>query len=97
MSSLTFLHEAEVEMWEAVVYYEERASGLGMDFKKEVECAFERIHSSPQRCPLRDDGTRRFLLARFPYVVVYTVERGLVWILAIAHCKRKPGYWGSRG
>jgi hypothetical protein len=35
--SATILHEAEVELWEAVAYYEEKSSGLGLDFEAEIE------------------------------------------------------------
>lgn len=96
MTRPTILHEAELELWEAVAYYEERCSGLGLDFEREVKSAVELIARYPEGWPLRDDGTRRFLLHRFPYVVVYTIHQDRVWIVAIAHCKREPGYWTRR-
>ena len=37
MTGVTIIHEAEVELWEAVAYYEERARGLGLDFEIEIE------------------------------------------------------------
>jgi len=37
MTPATILHEAEVELWDAVAYYENKAPGLGVDFEAEVE------------------------------------------------------------
>jgi plasmid stabilization system protein ParE len=96
MSSVTILHEAEVELWEAVAYYEQQSTGLGLDFGAELEASLEAICYAPERWPLRPDGTRRYLTPRFPYVVVYLYLQGRVWVIAIAHCKRRPGYWTQR-
>ena len=96
MTRATILHEAEQELWEAVAYYEKRCAGLGIDFEHEVEVAVEAIQRLPDRWPIREDGTRRLLIHRFPYVIVYVSEPNHAWILAVAHCKRQPGYWISR-
>ena len=96
MTSVTILHEAEVELWEAVEFYENQCVGLGLDFEKEVKATVELIQQSPKRWPIREDGTRRRLLHRFPYFVVYISHKGHIWIIAFAHCRRRPGYWSSR-
>lgn len=66
MTDVTILHEAEVELWEAVEYYEENSPGLGFDFETEIERSLETIAEHPERWPLRADGTRRYLAHRFP-------------------------------
>jgi toxin ParE1/3/4 len=96
MTATTILHEAEVELWEAVEYYESRSPGLGMDFHGEIEASVGAISQSPDRWPVRADGTRRYLTHRFPYVVVYVLLRDHIWIIAVAHCKRRPRYWSDR-
>ena len=96
MSSSTILHEAEAELWEAVAYYEARSTGLGLDFACEVGASLKVVRDFPERWPLRPDGTRRYLTPRFPYVVVYLYLQEHVWIIAIAHCKRRQGYWANR-
>ena len=96
MNSTTILHEAEVELWEAMGYYEERSPGLGLDFEAEVEASVDAIRDFPERWPVRPDGTRRYLTPRFPYVVVYLYLQDHIWVIAIAHCKRRPGYWANR-
>ena len=94
--SLTVLHEAEVELWEAVDYFESRHTGLGLDFLHEIETSLETIRNAPTRWRLREDGTRRYLTPRFPYFIVYLLEEGHIWIVAFAHCKRRPQYWEER-
>jgi hypothetical protein len=94
--SATILHEAEVELWEAVAYYEEQSAGLGLDFEIEIERTIQTIRHFPERWPLREDGTRRCLTQRFPYLIIYTHLKDHAWIVAFAHCKRRPGYWQDR-
>ncbi len=96
MNDVTILHEAEIELWEAVAYYEEKSPGLGLDFETEIERSVETIAEHPEHWPLRADGTRRYLTHRFPYLVIYAYEQDHVWVLAIAHCKRRPADWRSR-
>lgn len=96
MTPATILHEAEIELWEAVRFYESRCVGLGLDFEGQIKAAVEIIRQSPDRWPIRDDGTRRYLVRRFPYFVVYIRHEDHVWIVAFAHCKRRPGYWVGR-
>jgi hypothetical protein len=40
---------------------------------------------------------RRYLLQRFPYGLIYAVEGQTIFVVAVMHLKRKPGYWVSRG
>jgi len=96
MKAITILHEAEKELGEAVEYYESQSPGLGLDFQAEIEASVQAISESPDRWPLRTDGTRRYLTRRFPYVVVYVRLQEHIWIIAIAHCRRRPHYWSAR-
>ena len=77
-------------------YYESRQPGLGLDFLQEIDSSIETIRNAPERRRLHDDGTRRDLPSRFPYLVVYLCDEELIWILALAHCKRRPRYWADR-
>ena len=96
MIPVTILHEAEVELREAVAYYEKKSPGLGLDLEAEIERSIRTIRDFPEQWPLREDGTRRYLTHRFPYLVIYAYLKDRIWIIAIAHCKRRPGYWKDR-
>jgi toxin ParE1/3/4 len=82
MLSVTILCEAEAEFLEAAAYYENKAPGLGLDFAAEIERSVQAIRQSPERW--------------FPFLVVYTCFNDHIWILAFAHCKRRPEYWSDR-
>jgi plasmid stabilization system protein ParE len=87
------LYEAEQELWKAVAYYEERCPGLGLDFERAVRSAVEQLQRFPEQCQPHPDGTRRCLTRRFPYLIVYLLHEDALWVLAVAHCSRQPGYW----
>lgn len=96
MTPATILHEAELELWDAVAYYEDKSPGLGLNFEAEVEHSIDTVKRFPERWPPRKDDTRRYFTHRFPYLVVYMYLHKHVWIISIAHCKRRPGYWKER-
>ncbi|MCG3150138.1 MAG: hypothetical protein PCFJNLEI_03616 [Verrucomicrobiae bacterium] len=96
MTPVTILREAEAELHEAVAYYEAKQPGLGFDFARAVEVSLESVRHFPERWSLRSDTTRRYLVQHFPYIVVYLFVNDRVWVIAIAHCKRQPGYWSER-
>lgn len=92
-----FLSEADVEFRESARYYEDKALGLGIAFIVEVHRVAAAIASQPGIGSPVDDELRKFILRRFPYNVIYAVERDEVVITAVAHHKRRPFYWGKRG
>ena len=91
-----FLEEAEIELSEAVAYYENICQGLGLDFSNEVKTLIIRIIEIPFLWVLRDDGTRRVSTKKFPYQIIYCVINDVIWIIAVAHHKRFPEYWKER-
>jgi hypothetical protein len=47
MTAVSLLYEAEIELWEAVIHYDEKATGLGFDFAAEVKASLERLKENP--------------------------------------------------
>jgi plasmid stabilization system protein ParE len=93
-------HRAAADEAEAAVrWYNERVPGLGGDFRLELFAGIERIREQPHVWPFSayDQRARRFLLARFPYSIVYLAGNDdIVTVVAVAHAKRRPGYWRRR-
>jgi plasmid stabilization system protein ParE len=90
--------EAVAEAEAAIDWYAERSSNAPTAFMEELDKAIESIREAPKRWPIFDQDCRRFPLFRFPYFVVYYEKSdSLVRILAVAHGRRRPGYWRSRG
>ncbi len=96
MKPVEFHPEATAELEAAVDYYEERVPGLGVDFRKEVEMAAQKIQAAPLRWMAYSKNTRRFLIRRFSHLVIFFELGDKILIVAVAHGKRRPGYWHSR-
>jgi len=96
MRQIEFHAAADVEMTENVRYYEERVQGLGEQFLDEIEEGLMRIQQFPYAWPTYESEYRRYLLKRFPFGLIYRVESEKIFILAVAHLKRRPAYWQGR-
>ena len=96
MKPVVFLPEAEQEMLEAAIYYQSQASGLGVDYLSEVEQAVQAIAESPMTWPIIEGELRRRLIRRFPFGILYRIEPDKIVIVAVAHLRRRPGYWRGR-
>ena len=97
------IHPAAVdEMRAAALWYEERAPGLGVRFVDSVLAATNRIAENPrigaiwQSARLARKGVRRLTLTNFPYLLVYALEAERIVVVAVAHGRRRPGYWLRR-
>lgn len=100
-SRVRFEDEADAEYRNAGRWYEDRRTGLGVEFFDAVDVAVSRISDLPrtgERVPRMpaELPVRRLAVKRFPYYVFYLETPPEIRILAIAHDRRKPGYWKSR-
>ena len=97
MKSVALHTEAQAELDEAIGYYESRRAGLGLDLLTEVQEALERVRQNPLLCPrYRETPYRKCVLSRFRYIVFYRELEDVIWVAAVAHTSRKPGYWMHR-
>ena len=88
--------EAIVEAQAAYRWYRERNETAAQAFLAELDRAIEFISEGPMRWPVYLHSTRHFLLRRFPFSVVYREVGEGLQVVAVAHGRRKPGYWKSR-
>jgi toxin ParE1/3/4 len=93
---IVFHPQARSELIEAAQYYEEKLQGLGLHFLVSVDEALENLQKSPFLHPADEKARRKWRIQRFPYHFVYKVGLNLIFILAVAHSSRKPGYWTGR-
>jgi len=91
-----FHPEAEVELNDAVDYYDGCQQGLGLEFGKEVYATVQNICQFPLAWTPLSPKTRRGLLKRFPYGIVYQPKSDEIIIIAVMQLNRKPGYWSKR-
>jgi len=82
--------EAEDDLKEAFSWYEDKRIGLGYDFMLQVDAGINYINRNPELHPIEYKGTRKHLIKRFPYKIIYLLEEEEIIILAVIHGKRSP-------
>ena len=93
---LRFLPEADVELESAFLWYESQRPGLGFEFLLALDAAVEDIRRLPESREIVALRTRRTLLRRFPYLVLYTFDEREVLVTAVFHSHRDPQGWSDR-
>jgi plasmid stabilization system protein ParE len=88
--------EARAELRTAREWYYERSPLRAAAFAHAIDNPVFRIREAPRRFPLAEHNTRKFVLRRFPFNVFYRPDKTEIVIVAVAHQKRRPGYWASR-
>jgi toxin ParE1/3/4 len=91
-----FHPKADREFTVHALFYERSEPGLGNRFIDEIECGIDILISQPQIGRLLDEELRRFVLDDFPFSLIYRIESERIWIVAVAHQSRRPGYWRER-
>jgi len=93
---IRFLEVAQIELDEAIGYYNYELPGLGEAFLTEVLNALDRIGKYPEAWQTFSKRTRRCQTRRFPYGIIYQIRKDEILIVAIANLHRKPEYWKDR-
>ena len=88
--------EAVAEAQAAAKWYRQRSVLAAGAFLAELDLAVERIAENPEMYPHYIRGTRRYLLQRYPFYLVYREHPEKLELVAIAHGRRRPGYWKKR-
>jgi plasmid stabilization system protein ParE len=91
-----FHPDADAEYTRAAEHYAAIAPELGLRFYEEIERLILEVRRQPDRFFLFSTPARRALARQFPYSLVYLDQPDRVWILAVMHAKRRPGYWRDR-
>lgn len=89
-----YFHEhAEAEFDRVVEYYEDCRRGLGIEFAQEVNATIARIIRHPEAWFPMSKNTRRCLVNRFPFGVIYQLKSDTILIISVADLRRRPDYW----
>jgi len=91
-----FHPDSVLELIEAAHFYEERQEGLGDRLIDAVENAIAFIKQHPTIWHPDEKGRRKYRVKRFPYLIIYKIKNNSIFILAIAHTSKLPGYWEMR-
>ncbi|MCX7169509.1 MAG: type II toxin-antitoxin system RelE/ParE family toxin [Proteobacteria bacterium] len=93
---IRYLAVAQTEIADAAEYYAAVSPGLGTAFKKELRQLMRIVATMPTAWPPSGEGTRKCLMSRFPYLVIYAPLPDELLVLAVGHQHRQPGYWRER-
>jgi plasmid stabilization system protein ParE len=91
-----FHPEAHAEMIEQARHYESKSEGLGADFLDAVEETTNRIQRSPTSGAIDRANIRKRLVSGFPFTILYEIQPDRIYIAAVMHQHRRPGYWVKR-
>jgi len=93
--------EAVAEFRADVAWYEDRGTGLGDRLEASVDDVIDRALEWPESAAVWPGWdsipvVRSLRVPGFPYRLVYLLQPDEFVVIAIAHTKRKPGYWRDR-
>lgn len=91
-----YLTAAELDQIEAAYFYESREPGLGAEFVEDLDQTIKRILDHPRAGSRGPRNTRKSLMERFPYSVVYRIDPEEILIIALQHHSRDPRRWQER-
>lgn len=95
-AKLILAPEEEQDIAEAYSWYEGHRTGLGEEFLSCVEACSEAIRRTPDMHPVVHESYRRSLVRRFPHVIFYEHEEGIVTVYGVFHTSRDPNKWRQR-
>jgi plasmid stabilization system protein ParE len=95
-SPVEFHPSTRGEIRKACAWYRERSLAAEDGFLAELRHAVEQASLAPNQWPLVAAGTRRYVFSRYPYSLFYRVIGNTVRVLAVAHDKKREGYWQGR-
>jgi plasmid stabilization system protein ParE len=88
--------EAEADITNAALWYDERSKAVRQKFLQTIEAALAVIGQHPHRYQQIRGSARRAVLRGFPYVLIYVASEEEVNVIACFHCSRDPRRWQDR-
>jgi toxin ParE1/3/4 len=96
MPPLKFFERAAEEIEEERRFYRDRSESAEAAFLLELDHAIQSVSEGPQRWSVHIENTRRYIFPSFPFSLVYFIDQETVFVVALEHQSRRPGYWRER-
>ena len=93
---LRLLPHAGEEVLQATAYYRDQSNLVAEGFLEDLAKATVLLQQFPRTGAPIEGDVRRLVLSTYPYQLVYRVEGDEIRAYAVAHLKRRPGYWRQR-
>ena len=95
-SAVRFHPAAAQEVESTYDWYAAREPAAARGFREELRRAIDAVAANPRTWPRYGSRARRYVFPRYPFSLVYILRGGDVEVVAVAHGRRRPGYWRSR-
>jgi plasmid stabilization system protein ParE len=96
MKPVDFLPGARLDFDASFDWYADRSYEVAMRFARAVDDALTRIAATPDQYAAVDKRHHECLVRRFPFRIIDRIESDGLLVVAVAHAKRRPGYWKRR-
>lgn len=96
MKRVTFHPDAKAEADGAIDWYLARSEPAALELAKQLRRAYGALRKNPRIFPPHLHGTRRVILDRYPFSIVFRETPSGLQVIAVAHAKRRPSYWSQR-
>ena len=96
MRRVLFTEAARADIGDALAWYETHAPEVAQQFQDALRVVVGRIEQNPRQFPASPHNTRRALLRRFPYLVIFRETRSACIVVAVFHSSRDPRSWRAR-
>ena len=96
MLPIDYLSGARRDFDESFGWYRQRSARAAIRFADAVDEALKQVAAHPTRFVSSDGVHREYTVKKFPFRIVYRLTKNRVLVVAIAHAKRRPGYWSDR-
>jgi plasmid stabilization system protein ParE len=97
MLPIDLLPEARRDFDDSFDWYAERSVEAAVRFADAVDATYRRVAAGPEQFAAVDKTHRECRVMRFPFRIIYRIEPSRVLVVAVAHAKRRPGFWKRRG
>jgi hypothetical protein len=87
---------AEEEYLSALDWYRRKSFPAAEDFEGVFWRAVHSVEDAPERWPVYFSSFRKYTIQKFPFSIVYQIEESRTFVIAVAHGRRRPGYWMDR-
>jgi hypothetical protein len=93
---IKYLKLAKIEFDDAIKFYNTQQMNLGKYFQTDIKKSISRIKEFPYAYIELKHKIRRCVIHKFPYSILYSINKGTILIIAIANQHREPDYWVNR-
>ena len=88
--SLVIKAEANLEIVDAYLYYEEQQKGLGERFLKQLDKYFSKILEAPKHYAIKRQPFREAFIRKFPFLVIYEIEETIIVVYSVFNTSKNP-------